>query len=161
MNKGALARAKRIRETFVVRFWARVQKSESCWEWQGGTNGGGYGSLKVEGRVELAHRVSYRLEVCEPGDICVLHSCDNPRCVRPDHLFLGTRSDNNRDRDQKGRLAPNYKSRNPNARLNQADIDEIRRLYQKGDVRQVDLALRFGVNQTHISRIVTNGAWVE
>lgn len=93
----------------VDRFWSKVERgpegSEECWMWVGATvHPMPYGRIQSAGRYLLAHRVSYEINVGPiPKGLCVLHRCDNPRCVRPDHLFLGTRSDNAADRHAKGR----------------------------------------------------------
>lgn len=91
----------------VNRFWAKVDKRSKaeCWPWLGSTNSRGYGSLWVMGKLTAAHRISWSLfnnrEI--PGGMFVLHNCDNPRCVNPTHLFLGTQFDNMRDCCSKGR----------------------------------------------------------
>lgn len=86
------------------RFWQRVRKTETCWLWTGYRNDNGYGQVGFNGHVRLAHRVAYTLAFgIIPEGMDVLHHCDNPSCVRPDHLFLGTQLDNIRDRDTKGR----------------------------------------------------------
>lgn len=89
----------------VMRFWNRVNKTEDgCWEWTGSKLPTGYGHLKFDNIQTYAHRVSWSLCVGEiPDGLCVLHHCDNPCCVKPDHLFLGTMLDNMHDRDAKGR----------------------------------------------------------
>jgi hypothetical protein len=75
-----------------------------CWLWERGVNSSGYGSLSVGDKTEMAHRVSYELYVGPiPPGLSVLHKCDTRSCVNPDHLFLGTRSDNNLDMSVKGR----------------------------------------------------------
>ena len=85
-------------------FWARVDKGGECWEWQGARVGGGYGTTRREGRMWLTHRLSYFLSHGSlPKEACVLHRCDNPPCVRPEHLSLGTYLDNERDKIAKGR----------------------------------------------------------
>lgn len=85
------------------RFWAKVQKGQDCWLWSGSTNGR-YGRIVVDGKNTPAHRVSWTLHNGPvPDDRSVCHHCDNPLCVRPDHLFLGTQSDNMRDCAAKGR----------------------------------------------------------
>src|SRR5688500_2653189 len=86
------------------RFWPKVQKSDGCWEWTGAKQPAGYGNFYFRGVVQLAHRVAWELA---NGPVAVgqhvLHRCDNPRCVRIEHLFLGTHADNMRDMLSKGR----------------------------------------------------------
>lgn len=92
----------------VARFRARVRVSSECWEWTGGRYWDGYGHLRHMGRSLKAHRVAWEL-FCGPipAGLSVLHRCDNPPCVRPDHLWLGTQSDNIKDMVNKGRnVAP-------------------------------------------------------
>ncbi len=86
----------------------------------------------------------------------VLHRCDNPRCIALDHPFLGTNQDNVDDKVRKGRHA--FGERNGRAGLTEDDVRQIRRDYARGE-RQVDLAKRFSVHQTHISLIVTRKEW--
>lgn len=87
----------------VANFWAKVQKTDSCWLWTAALNKDGYG---VYGRGEGAHRYSYRLAFGEiPSGKLVCHRCDNPRCVRPEHLFVGTQKDNIQDALSKNRMS--------------------------------------------------------
>jgi hypothetical protein len=106
-NKGnALPRLGRTREQ---RFWEKVRRvdGDGCWEWTAGVDGAGYPQLfNAPGKKPLrAHRFSYEINVGPiPEGMYVCHNCDNPRCVRPDHLFIGTHQDNIRDAKEKGRM---------------------------------------------------------
>lgn len=87
-------------------FWNHVLISDGCWEWRRSRNNLGYGTLRHKGQPTYAHRVAWLFwHGDDPGEFCVLHHCDNPPCVRPDHLFLGTRGDNSQDMVAKGRGA--------------------------------------------------------
>lgn len=98
-------RSKRINGPLDVRFWAKVDKSTDCWEWMGNIKeDSGYGSIKNGNTMDYAHRVSWTLHFGTiPKGLCVLHKCDNRRCVNPNHLFLGTYKDNVQDMIKKGR----------------------------------------------------------
>jgi len=89
----------------IDRFWGNVNKTDFCWEWTGLKNIGGYGTITVGKRQIVAHRVSFVLAYgkIKKGNL-ICHRCDNPKCVRPDHLFQGTHSDNAKDAYAKGRL---------------------------------------------------------
>lgn len=85
-------------------FWSKVQKTDDCWIWTAGKTPNGYGRFSIKRKPVYAHRVSYVIEhgsISE--DLCICHTCDNPSCVRPDHLFQGTHSDNQIDSVRKGR----------------------------------------------------------
>jgi hypothetical protein len=89
------------------RVWARVDTSAgplACWEWQGATHPDGYGRAKIANRMWLAHRLVWTMVNGDPAGQCVLHRCDNPPCVNPDHLFLGSQIDNIIDMHEKGRF---------------------------------------------------------
>lgn len=124
-----------------------------CWEWVGSLNQNGYGQLAVgTDRPEIASRVAYTAWVGPiPAEGVVCHECDNPPCINPAHLFIGTRADNNRDAADKARTA-NGELR-PH-KLKDAQVTEIRRRYLRGDVKQRTLALEFGVSQQLISSLV-------
>lgn len=92
--------------TLLKRFMNKVEKTDSCWIWKAArVMGQGYGMIKVGTKTYRAHRLSYELFKGEiPSGMYICHTCDNPPCVNPDHLFLGTASDNNRDKMEKGRF---------------------------------------------------------
>ena len=95
-------------KTLEERFWEKVCKGPECWEWTGATSGRlPYGHIYRNGREQRAHRVSWEINRGQiPLGLSVLHRCDNPGCVRPDHLFIGTQSDNLKDAVSKGRVNP-------------------------------------------------------
>jgi hypothetical protein len=140
------------------RFWTKVRKGASCWEWTGAVNAQGYGLVNDRngGGCKLAHRVSYAWAHGDPGSLCVLHKCDNPRCVNPEHLLLGTRAENQRDMAAKGRASRGEE--HCHAKLREDDVREIRRLVAAGHT-QKGVAGRFGVQPNAISRIVNRRRW--
>lgn len=96
------------RENVPQDVWTRVdiREPDECWPFLGARNAKGYGQMRVKMRQHPAHRLAYATATgTEPGDLCVLHRCDNPPCCNPAHLFLGTHGDNNRDTAAKGRTA--------------------------------------------------------
>lgn len=147
-------------ESFSDRFWSRVSKTSSgCWLWDGAVTSKGYGSLKRGGRTVQAHVTSWTMANGDPEGLCVLHRCDTPLCVNPAHLFLGSKSDNNKDKVRKGRQPANKGASNPNSVLTRDQVETIRSEYAKGGTRQVDLAEQYGVRQSQISRILRKESW--
>lgn len=136
-----------------------------CIEWQG-TKRNGYGRLIVGSRKdhtrrsESSHRVAYQTFVGPiPKGMWVLHKCDNPSCINPDHLFLGTRQDNVDDRERKGRnKMPNLKhEKHPNSKLNWKSVHKIRALIY---VKPKELAEMFGVSRRTISDVINYKTWI-
>lgn len=139
------------------RFWRNVRKSDGCWWWIGGKCSKGYGSIMADGRIAGAHRVAYELHIGPiPNGISVCHSCDNPACVNPSHLWLGTNLDNTRDRDRKGR--GRWAGNITNAHLSERDAKEIRKLCAEG-MQQKDCAALFGVHKATVNDLVLRKTW--
>ena len=108
-------------------FWNKVRKADGCWDWMAYKNACGYGVIGIAGKATLAHRLSYELHRGEiPSDMCVCHSCDNPGCVNPDHLWVGSRKDNMVDMAAKGRAPGKPGEKNFNAKLCEVDVGIIR-----------------------------------
>ena len=135
------------------RFWSFVWRPTKggCWIWKGSTACGGYGCFTLPGCISArAHRVSWELCYGDiPDDMNVLHKCDNPPCVNPEHLWLGTPSDNRMDSVRKGRA---YK-------LIEDEVLEIRRLIKLSLYTQGDIAKKFKINRSSVSLIESYKTW--
>lgn len=144
------------------RFWNFVDRSGDCWIWTGFRNKKGYGHFNfARGGAMTAHRFAY-LDTFGEFDrsLQVCHKCDNPPCVNPNHLFLGTNSDNQIDSSKKGRHCRPRGEKSTTAKLTWEDVEEIRHhwKYQKS---QKAIGKQFGVSQSSIWRILHNLTWIE
>ncbi len=140
-------------------FWSRVKKGPGCWEWAAGRFHRGYGSVWVDGKARKAHRVSFELSRGPiPHNLKVLHRCDNPPCVNPDHLFLGTDADNAADRDAKGRAGVLRGESHGRAAITTEQATEVRDLWLFGACGKA-LAERFGISRSCVERIATGKSW--
>lgn len=152
----APARAKRrvFRLTNESEFWAAVDKSGECWNWvgvRGKPTRSKYGHMVWQEKQDLAHRVAWMIAhgpIPPKMDVC--HHCDNPRCVRPEHLFLGTRADNMADMVLKGRKPRGEDS--PTAKLTNEQVAMIRLLHDSG-VDSSAIGRAFHVSSAHVGRI--------
>lgn len=140
------------------RFWEKVHKSDGCWFWIAGRNKQGYGLFKPDsGNCQLAHRFSWELVNGKiPEGACLLHRCDCPPCVNPEHLFVGDRPQNTADMMNKGRFPVG--ERHWFSRLTDDDIREIRELRLSG-ISCREIGERFGVCQSNISAILRGERW--
>lgn len=152
----------KLSEKDIKRFWSNVDiKSENeCWIWTAGKDSHGYGRISISFDKKkshvLAHRISYFLHYeVDPGELCVLHKCDVPNCVRFDHLFLGTLDDNNKDRKNKGRSASLKGSENGNAKLTEEQIIAIR----NDNRTQKDIGKDYNICQQLVSLIKARKLW--
>ena len=142
----------------MERFWSKAVEVAGCWEWQGGLNGKGYGCHYYKGKSTGAHRVAWELTYgVIPESLCVLHRCDNRKCVNPDHLFLGTNQENVLDCHSKGRAACRKGENNGRAKLTADDVRMIRRSDKTG----AQLARELGVSPLTISYARRGVTWTE
>ena len=127
-----------IEQKYIDRFWTKVDKSIDCWTWTAGKMPTGYGMFNVNGKNYGAHRISVVLDGRDPTGYVVMHTCDNPSCVRPDHLIVATQKDNMIDMSKKGRSHTNQARGIDSGRhkLTEEEVIEIRRLYSIGDTKK-------------------------
>ena len=150
-----------MRGDLATRFAAKVEPDPSgCLLWKASTVGHmGYGNVWANGRVRLAHRVAWEMHNGPiPDGALVLHTCDVPRCVNPDHLYLGDDIQNAQDKKYRGREAQLAGESNGRAIITEEDVPAIRALYATG-MRQADVGRRFGISRQAVSRIVRGETW--
>lgn len=152
-------------------FWSKVPQGlapDECWEWTSPRWEQGYGAYKTGGKMYKAHRVMWEKAhgMPIPDGLLVCHTCDNPPCVNPAHLFLGTHVDNGQDMSQKGRghyqKNPQLVMRgeaHPHHELNERDVLAIRRLAASRKYLQREIAEMFGITTVAVSHIVTGRKW--
>lgn len=161
-------------DAFILRFWSKVNKTDSCWIWTASKNCHGYGQIHQSDRslprekngrtgrkMLLAHRVSWLIANGDiPDGLDLLHNCpggDNPSCVNPAHLRTGTHSENIQDAYNKGQMKRG--EGRPAAKLTDDNVREIRRRHAAGGITQCSLANEFGVSFSQICGIVNNKTW--
>uniref|UniRef100_A0A6H1ZB63 Putative homing endonuclease n=1 Tax=viral metagenome TaxID=1070528 RepID=A0A6H1ZB63_9ZZZZ len=147
------------------RFWSKVNKDtpSGCWEWTANKNNKGYGRFTVDSYAgkQLAHRLAYKDAFGPiPKDGLILHSCDNPACVNPAHLRIGTHKANVADMDERGRRNPPHLKgeTNPSSKLTDIQVIEIRRAYIAGEKRE-SIGPRYGLSPLSVSDITSGRAW--
>ena len=145
----------------LERFFSHTEKEGDCVVWKSFKTPSGYGTIRVDGWSQRAHRIAYELfnGAGSTTGLCVLHRCDNRACVNPSHLFLGTSTDNTADMVAKGR-----QHKGPGTgrnKLSEKDVFEIRMKYRKGsrDANQMALGRAYGVHRSVISQIHTGATW--
>ena len=155
-------------QTIKERFLAKVKKDGDCWIWTGAIKSYtparpkmrkyGYGAFRINGKIDRAHRASWIIyHGSIPDGMCVCHKCDVPICVNPEHLFVGTASDNMRDAIKKGRLKRRGDD-SPRRILSEAVVKRIRELRRAGRSGKA-LAKEYGVCQSTIASANTGRNW--
>jgi hypothetical protein len=144
-----------------LRFWGHVVRRGACWEYVGCRDRQGYGKVLRNGKAWFAHRYAWTLTNGPiPAGGVVRHSCDNPPCVNPAHLLLGTQGDNISDRQARGRHRPGrlLGEAHPSSRLTEGEVIELREAREAG-VSLTVLAKRYGVTKRHVYQVATRRLW--
>lgn len=147
----------RIMSPAEIRFWRYVLDPSACWEWRGARNPAGYGTVSDGGRKRLASRAAWELRFGPiPEGLHVLHRCDNPPCVNPDHLFLGTDLDNAKDREAKNRTSRGV--RHYNAKLTDEIVIAMRRAADEGK-STTEIGEMFGTTRFVAYKVISRQTW--
>ena len=144
-------------ERYIKNFWKKVDKKDnsSCWIWIGAHCNHGYGQMRINNKMKMAHRISWIIHFGNiPEGLEVCHKCDNPECVNPSHLFLGTHQDNMDDRKSKGRNKSLQGEMNGASKLKNSQILSIRKKYSTGEYSLRDLGREYHVGFEAIRRVV-------
>lgn len=155
-----------MHESTVDRFWAKVNKlgpvhptlGTRCWVWKAAKDKDGYGFFKYEGQMCRAHRLAFKLQSGRWPAPSAIHLCDNPSCVRYEHLHEGTIAENNADRQAKGRSAVGARN-GGGAKLTDEAVRQIRKLHAEEGWSCSRLAAHYGVHKSRISRVITRKNW--
>lgn len=138
--------------TIECHFWSKTDKTGECWEWTAGGHKFGYGEFRVAGKLIRAHRYSYEIHKGEiPAGFGINHTCDNPKCVNPDHLYAGTQRDNLNDALSR--------SRHSNRLLNKDQVLEIRGLLSSGKLNPHQISRAYNVYPSTIYDIRDGKTW--
>lgn len=153
-----MIRSMAFSDKVLERFWAKVKRDEpGCWVWTASKFWDGYGKFRLGATMVKAHRISFEIHNGQiPDGLHVLHKCDNPACVNPEHLFSGSHAENMADKEAKARGVSFRGSKHGRAKLTEADVAVIR---AARGVTQQQLADQFGVSNQLISRIKSGGIW--
>jgi len=136
---------------------------DECWEWVANKDSHGYGCIKINNKTRGAHRVMYELvnQVALVHKEFVCHSCDNPACVNPAHLFIGTHTENMKDMVNKGRSYKPKGESNSNSKVTEEDVLTMREMYSTGNYTQAELCDRYPIKKSQMSNILRGDNWRE
>lgn len=152
-----------MKRPIADRLWEKVSGlgggPDGCWEWQGHRQSRGYGIIGVNRKQVLTHRLSWELAngpIPDGKNVC--HKCDNPPCVNPRHLFIGTQADNMADKSKKGRAGALAGEKHPRSKLTEMDVKCIRYLLSIGYTQQ-EIADKFNISQSNVNSINLRQLW--
>ncbi len=166
-NIGPIAHASNreiaLTEKQKILFWKNIEKTDGCWLWRGHRNKLGYGRMQVgdwrnNAWIAYAHRVSYAVNIEQPFSLLVLHKCDNPSCVNPAHLFIGTQEANMHDMDSKNRRVHAHGEKGGAAKMTNEKVLEMRALHANGKTR-AEIGRLFGLGFTATDKIIKRETW--
>lgn len=141
------------------RLYNKINKTSTCWNYTGYLDKDGYGNFWYEGKNKGAHRVMWEIEnkTTIPEGYLICHKCDNPSCINPDHLFLGTTLDNIEDKIKKGRQ-PKGEDAGP-SKLTRQQVEEIKYKYDKNNISYRKLGKEYKVSYNTVHLIITGKIW--
>ena len=149
--------------TLQERMESKTSKAgeNDCWLWTASCDTAGYGIIRIDNKLRHASHIAFEIYNNKPvpHDMLIMHSCDNPLCVNPKHLSIGTKLLNNVDKKKKGRCNPRRGNEHPMSKLNTNTVKEIRCLFKQGHHTFTSLASLFNINRTTVSRIINNKLW--
>jgi hypothetical protein len=141
------------------RFFQKIKKTEACWIWTGRKNWKGYGEVKCNNKSYKSHRLSWIIHFgCIPEKMCILHKCDNPCCVNPNHLFLGTHQDNMIDMFQKGRGNRAFGTRVTPSKLNEEKVRSLRNDFYSG-MKRDDILMKYSISKRAMYLVAKRITW--
>ena len=149
---------KKVKCINIVSLKFHNEKDLYCWEWQKCKFKDGYGQIGINYKKHRTHRISYQKFIGPiPKGKCVLHKCDTRSCCNPNHLFIGTKKDNAKDRDLKKRGT--IGERNGCSKLTRHQVIQIRNMWKTGDYTYLKLSNNFNIQQMQAWRIINNKRW--
>lgn len=162
-------RPKRCKKCFL-KIWERplkerfekyVNKTLPCWIWEGSKDSHGYGHIKDNKKLKISSRVSWELYRGKiPKNMFVCHTCDNPSCVNPEHLWIGSHTDNMRDSFSKNRMTRHRGEDNCRSKITMKIANKIRKLYSDKNITQRQIANMFKISNQLVSLIIRNESWI-
>lgn len=148
-----------LTEKELASFWSKVTKSDGCWIWNGYKNQDGYGRMVVNERLVMTHRIAFAIHHEQPLKRLILHSCDNPACVNPSHLSVGSQKENVADMDAKRRRYISKGEEIHCAKLTDEMVLKIRHLKEASNIRVAAISRMFNVSHRTIRLVILRETW--